>query len=248
MTELGTNLSPPLRFDVPPVLDGLLAFIDPSNSARLTLSGSDVDSIASTVGSDVYANTLTNRPVYSATVMNGRPGITCAAASSQLLRDATSDAAAQVSNNGAFSLYVEALVTANGTAQQFLNMHNDTGNNYCGIGITAANNLFFFRGAAGVTNDNIIGTALASGVRLISVVYSGASVSAWVNGTININAAGAASSVAAIASLSYGAGRYGGATSQPMTGSLGRSYLFAGAHSTTVRQQTEAWFRAYYGA
>ncbi|HEX6244816.1 MAG TPA: hypothetical protein VFZ61_28045, partial [Polyangiales bacterium] len=70
---------------------------------------------------------------------------------------------------------------------------------------------------------------------------------AWVNGTININAAGAASSVTAIASLSYGSGRYGGATSQPMGGSLGRVLLFAGAHNTATRQATEAWLRTYYG-
>ncbi|HEX6239951.1 MAG TPA: hypothetical protein VFZ61_03620 [Polyangiales bacterium] len=231
---------------IPPSIDGLQAYIDPGNTPRVVLSGADVDSVSSVVGSDVYANTLTNRPTYSLTALIGRPGLNFARASSQLLRDATSDAAAQVSGNGAFSLYLAVSLTADATAQQFLNLHNDTGNNYCGIGITAANNLLFFRGAGGVTNDNIVGTALTTGLRIISVVYSGASVNAWVNSVLNINAAGAPSSVAAIASMSYGSGRYGGATSQPMQGSGGKALLFAGAHSTAQRQAHEAWLRSFY--
>lgn len=235
------------RYDVPPVLDGLLLFIDTTNSSRVTQSGGSVDSIASTVGSDLVANTLTNRPTYTAAGIGGRPSCTFALASSQVLRDSTSEAAANLSTNAAFSAYIVASVTANATAQQFLSFHNDTGNNYCGVGITAGNNLFFFRGTGGVTNDNIVGSALASGSRLISVVYSGAAVSAWVNGTININAAAAASSVATLASLSCGAGRYGGATSQPMEGMLSRVLVFAGAHSAATRLSTEAWLRSYYG-
>ena len=228
------------------VLAGLLAYIDPSDSTRLAQSSGSVDSIQSTSGTDLYAQTGSNRPTYDGTVINGKPGITLASASSQYLKDDTSDAAPQASNNGAYSLYM-VIKPSSIVSKQFLALKKNSPNNYVGHGFDASGRLIVARGAAGVTNNIATGAAVSAALHLVSITYDGATVNGWVDGTLNINAVSAGSSVGSIDALAYGTGWYSSAPSQPMDGSLGRMLLYAGAHSTGVRQAIEVWLRGYYG-
>jgi hypothetical protein len=224
---------------------GMSVYIDPSASDKVALSGSDVDSITSQVGTDVVANTLTNRPTYAATGLGGRPAVLCASASTQYLVDDTSSGAAVAADNGAFSLYF-AVSPSNVTSKQFINFKNNSPNNFIQIGTNAGGSLRFARGAGGVTVNDIVGSALSIAAHYISIVYNGTNVSAWVDGVVSINNVAAAADVNAITGLVYGSGWFGTVPSQPMDGHLGKMMLWPTAHSTANRTLVEAWLKAYY--
>lgn len=242
-TRLGTQLGTYLGTDDVgawfATLPGRIADFDPSDPTLVTLAGSSVTALASSVGGHVVSQgTGINQPTWSATSINGRPGITCSG--TQWLVGAAGLAAA-LAGTAPYSLYaIVALTDATGDKTFFSLADTNTVRPW-------------IRTGTGIASYQRSPSLLAGAVAIPSTdsdycdVFSGTSFSSFVNGVVSVNNQATTASVT-VERCIYGGSPVGGGTiGQGWIGRIGRVVLFDRAHGAAERAIARAYLRAQYG-
>ena len=231
------------------LISGLLADYDPSLLANITKDGSNkVSSFTSRVsGYNVAQATAGLQPVWSATSVNGFPGITYDGVDDLL--DGASGLAGAISGSAPYTAYYVGKMTTAGVASfmttwsagktsdntQWIQEYKDATPDRSNYG----------RSASTFTTHN--GTQLLTTAAYDHVgIFTGTAYTSYVNGTLSVNAGANTKAPAALDRISFGGLAYGATMIQPFAGTFGRWLIYSSAHTAAEIATVRAFLRYLY--
>lgn len=227
----------------PSTISGLIAWFDPTQN--LTVSGSDVDSWASSYGpGNTVSNTGSTRPTYLASGLLSKPCVSFSRSASECLTGASTLAAA-IDNRAPFTAIAVVQFASTSTSQAMFGAGNNVISDRSGVFsiVTAPNYRITFASGGGTTG--FTSTAVPStSPAICAFVYDGTNFSFRLNGSVFSGATSTRTPTCNV--FSIGCQVLSGVAQTFFDGLIGDVTVYDSALSAANCEIVEAYFRYKY--